>query len=149
MVGNVEPLQQNGRIALRRVPVLVSDNAFELAQTHTVAVGQRGLGIEPFAFFERAPQTRVAHDDRVEHAEAVKRELVLAQHAELGRCGHGALLRQDVAGEQAHERGLAGTVGAGQAVPAARGKGGRDFVEEHLRRKPHGDVLDSNHWMKT
>ena len=44
-----------------------------------------GLGVEPLALLERAPQALVAHDDRVDDAELVEGELVLAQDAQLRR----------------------------------------------------------------
>ena len=78
------------------------------------------LGVERSRSCERAPQPLVAHDDGVDDAEAVERELVLAQDAELGRTDDGALLRRQLAGQQLHEGRLAGAVRAGQAVAAAR-----------------------------
>ncbi len=115
LVGDVEPLQQNRRIALRGVAVLVADDALELAEAHAVLVGHRGLRIKHFALLERLPQAAVAHDDRVDDAEAIEGEMILAQHAELGRSDHRALLRRQLAREQLHERGLAGAIRARSA----------------------------------
>ena len=91
---NVEPLQQNRGVALGRVAVFVADDAFELAEAHAVRVGQRRLGVQPLAFFERLPEPVVAHDHGVDHANAIERELVLSQHAELAGTVDGAALRQ-------------------------------------------------------
>ncbi len=144
-VGNIQPLQQDSGIALRGVPVLLAYHSFELAQAHPVGVGQRGLGGETVTLFEGAPQPLVAHDDGVDHTEAVERELVLAQHTQLGRRGDGALLRWEVARQQVQERRLASSVRARQPVAPAGRERGRDFVEEQLRPEPHGDVVDRNH----
>ncbi len=53
LVGNVEPLQQHGGIALGAVAVLVADDALEFAEAHAVRVGHVGLGVEDFALLER------------------------------------------------------------------------------------------------
>ena len=119
LVRDVEALQQHRRVALRRVAVFFADDALELAEAHAVIVGQRRLGVEHFARLQRLPQPRVAHDHGVDDAELVERELILAEDAELVRPGDGAFLRQRLAGQQLHERRLAGAVGAGQAVAAA------------------------------
>ena len=109
---NVEPLQQDRRIALRAVAVLVADDALQLAEAHAVLVGHRRLGVEQLALLERVPQPGVAHDDRVDDAEGVERELVLTEHAELLGTDDRSLLRRLLAGEQLHEGGLAGAVRA-------------------------------------
>ena len=93
-VGDVEALQQNRRVALGRVAVLVADDALELAEAHAVVVGQVGS----WRRAARAPASAlhsalVAHDHRVDDAELVEGELILPQDAELGgrttvpRCG--------------------------------------------------------------
>ena len=129
-----------------RVAVLVADDALELAEAHAVLVGHVGaLLVEPLAFLERAPQALVAHDDRVDDAELVEGELVLAQHAELLRPRHRPLLRDQLAGQQLHERGLAGAVRTGQAVAATRRKRRGHVVEEHLRPVPHRHTSDCDH----
>ena len=46
-IGDVESLQQHGRIALGGVAVLLADDSFQLAQPHAVLVGHGGLGVGP------------------------------------------------------------------------------------------------------
>ena len=116
-VRNIEALQQDRGVAFGRIPVLFADDPFELAEPHAVVVGHVGLGIELLAFCEGRPQARVAHDHRVDDAELVECELILAQHAELGGAHDIALLRRKLTGQQLHERGFAGAVRTGQAVP--------------------------------
>ena len=137
LVGDVEALQQHRGIALGRVAVLFADDALELAEAHAGLVGHLGLRVQLVALGQRVPQPLVAHDDRVDDAKAVERVLILAQHAELGGPDDGALLGIELARQQLHEGRLAGAVGAGQAVPPARRKGGGDVLEEHLRAVPH------------
>ena len=91
--GNVQTVQQHGGVALGRVAAFFADNAFEFAEPHAVFVGQLGLCVKHLAFLQRLPQRLVAHDHRVDHAESVERELILAQNAELLRPRDGALLR--------------------------------------------------------
>ena len=82
IVRNVQPLEQNGRVALGRVPVLLADDALEFPEPHAVVVGHVEFGVEPLAFLERGPQPRVAHDDGVDDAEGVEGELVLLEDAQ-------------------------------------------------------------------
>ena len=119
-VGDVEAGEQDGGVALGRVPVVLADDAFELAEAHAVLVGQRRLGVEPIALLERRPQHGVAHDHRVDDAVRVEGELILAQDAEPRRPADAALLRLQVARQQLHEGRLAGAVRPGQAVAATR-----------------------------
>ena len=119
--GNVEAVEQDGGVGFGGVAVFVADDAFELAQAHAVVVGHFGLLVDAVALFEGGPERLVAHDDGVDDAIGVKGELVLAEHAELARADDGAFLRVELAGEDFHEGGLAGAVGAGESVAAAGG----------------------------
>ena len=47
-----------------------------------------------------------------------------------------------LAGQELHEGGLAGAVGAGQAVALARREGGRDFVKQNFGAVAHGYIAD-------
>ncbi len=118
-VGNVEPLQENGRVTFRRVSVLLADDALELAEAHAVLVADRGLLVQLLALLERRPEPGVAHDHRVDHAETIEDELILPQDAELGRPRDRALLRRKLAGQELQERRLARAVGSGQAIAPA------------------------------
>ena len=114
------PSSSTAASALGGVAVLVADDAFELAEAHAVCVGHLGLLVDAVALFKGGPQRLVAHDDGVDDAIGVEGELILAQHAELARAHDVALLRVELAGEDLHEGGLAGAVGPGEAVAAAR-----------------------------
>ncbi len=142
LVGNVEALQQNGGIALGGVSVFFADDAFEFAQLHAVFIGHVVLGVDGVAFLDGGPEALVAHDDGVEDRVGVEGELVLAEHAEFTRADDIAFLRLEFAAEQVHERGFAGAIGAGQAVPLARRKRRRDFVEQYFGAVAHRHIAD-------
>ena len=144
-VGDVEALQQDGGVGLGFVAVLVADDAFELAEAGAVFVGHLGLVVDDFALFEGGPEGFVAHDDGVDDAVGVEGVLVLGEDADLLGADDGALLGVDLAGEDLHEGGLAGAVGAGEAVAAASGEGDGDILEEELRAIAHGDIGDRDH----
>ena len=91
-VGDVEPLQQHGGIALGGVAVLFADDALELAEAHAVLIRHFGPRIQRVALGQGVPEPLVAHDDGVDDAIAVEGVLVLAEHAELPRADHGSAL---------------------------------------------------------
>jgi hypothetical protein len=128
--GDVEAVEEDGGVGFGGVAVLVADDAFELAEAHTVGVGEFGLLVDAVALFEGGPEGLVAHDDGVDDAIGVEGELILAEHAELAGADDGALLGVELAGEDLHEGGLAGAVGPGEAVAAAGDKGDADVLEE-------------------
>jgi len=59
----------------RFVPILVTDDAFELAEAHAFGVGHVCSSVELLALLERAPEAVIAHDDRIQDAELIEREL--------------------------------------------------------------------------
>ena len=142
LVGNIEALQQNRGVGFGGVAVFLADNAFQFAEFHAVRIGHLVLGIDDFAFFQSGPQAPVAHDDRVDHAILVEGKLILAQNAELPRADDGSLLRLKFAGQKLHEGGLAGAVGAGEAVALPRNKAGGNFVEQNFGAVAHGHIAD-------
>ena len=142
---DVEAVKQDGGVGLGGIAVFVADNAFEFAEAHAVLVGHLGLFVDAVALFKRGPQRRVAHDDGVDDAIVVKRELILAQDAELARAHDVALLRLQFAGKDLHECRLAGAVGAGEAVAAAGNEDDADVLEEHLGAVAHADIADTDH----
>ncbi len=120
LVRDVEALQQNRGVALGRVAVLFADDPLELAEAHAVFVGERGLARRAPRAPASACQSRALPMITVSMTRnCVEGELVLAQHAELVGPDDGAFLGQRLAGQQLHERGLAGAVRPGEAVPPA------------------------------
>ncbi len=138
LIGKVQSLQQQRGVGVGGVAVLFADDALQLAQPHAVVVGQLRLGIDDLALFHGGPQPLVAHDDRVDDAVGVEGKLVLAQHAELARLHHRALLRLQLAGQQLHKGGLTGTVRARQTVTLSRSKRRGHFFEQNFSAVAHG-----------
>src|SRR6185312_12879150 len=87
----------------------------------------------------------VAHHDGVDDAIGVEGELVLAENAHLFGADHVAFLRVKLAGEDLHEGGLAGSVGAGETVAAARDEGDGHVFKENFCAVAHAYVADRNH----
>ena len=56
LIGDIEPLQQDGRVGFGLVAVFVADDALQLAQARAVLVGQLRLVVKLLAFFQRRPQ---------------------------------------------------------------------------------------------
>jgi len=118
-----------------------------LIRAHAIGVGELivRLGVEGFAFLEGFPESGVAHDDRVNDAEFVEGELVLAQDADFLGTRDGAVGRILFAGQDLHERGFAGAVGAGDGIAAARHEGGGDVLKQDAGAEAHSDILNRDH----
>ncbi len=99
------------------------------------------LGVQGFAFLQGFPQATIAHDHGIDHAMLVESKLILAQDAEFFRPRDVTLGRFELAGEDLHERGFAGSVGAGDGVAAAGEKGSGDVLEQYSGAEPHRDVV--------
>ena len=104
-----------------------------------------GFLVDAVALFEGGPEGLVAHDDGVDDAIGVEGELILAEDAELAGADDGALLGVELAGEDLHEGGFAGAVGAGEAVAAAGDEADADVFKEDLGAVAHGDIADTEH----
>ena len=144
MGADVEAIEQNGGVGFGGVAALVADDAFEFAEAHAVFIGELVgiLGVKNVALLQRFPKGTIAHDHGVDHAAGVEGELILAQNAEFLRTGDGAFGGFDFAGEDLHERGLAGAVGAGDGVAAPREKRRGDVFEQDAGAVAHGDIID-------
>ena len=115
---HAQAVEQHGGVGLRGVAAFLADDAFELAQAHAILVGELVVrfGVERVAFFERPPERRVAHDDRVDDAKRVEGELILAQNAELLGARDRAFGRLQIAGQDLHQRRFSGAVGTGDGI---------------------------------
>ncbi len=141
---DTEAIEKNCSVGFGSVSVLFADDSFEFAETHAVLVGEFVVrfGVEGFAFLQRFPKPRVAHDDGVDHAIFVKRELVLAQNAEFFRPRDVTFGRFELAREDFHERGLAGAIRAGNGVAASGEKSTGNVLEQYSSAEPHSDVVN-------
>ena len=118
---DAEAREQLGRVGLGGVAVLLGDDALELAQPMAVLVGdvRAARGAASFSVHRR-PQPLVAHAARRRARAVLVAELVLPQDRRLLGRETRAGVGLEVAGEDLHERRLAGAVGAGEAVAACR-----------------------------
>src|SRR5690606_21727651 len=84
----------------------------------------------------------MAHDDSVDHAEFLERELILPQLTEtlVGLDGHVAAGGLQIPTQNFHERRLTAAVGADQAVTVAAAKFDGNVLKQGLGPKLHGDV---------
>src|SRR5712664_765413 len=144
---DAEAVEQNAGVGFAGVAALFADDAFEFAEAHTVGIGEllMRLGIERIAFLQGVPKDFVAHYDGVDYAKLVKGELILAKDTHLFGRGDGALGGFEFAGENLHECGLTGAVGAGDGVAAAGHKGASDVLKKDARAEAHGDVIGREH----
>ena len=144
-VRDIEPLQEDRRVAFGGISVFLADDALELAEAHAVRVGHVRAGVEHVAFLERLPEALVAHDHGVDDAELVEGIVVLAQDAQLRWPSDRSTLGRLFAGQQLHQGGLTRPVGPREPVTPARGERRGHVLEEHLRAEPHGHAADRNH----
>ena len=84
----------------------------------------------------------IGHDLPERHAVGKSSMLVHQCHAEPGHARHGPAGRHEVAGDQANERGLAGTVAADHGPAVARADGERDVTKDLGRAEIHPRVTD-------
>jgi len=139
-VGNIEPLQQNRSIRFGGVAVLFANDAFQLAELHSVFIRKFRLGMNPIALFHRGPQALVAHHHGIDDTVGVKGKLVLAQHAELLRTHDGPLLGIEFAGQKPHKRRLARAVRSGKTIALARREGRGHFFKQNFGAVAHGNI---------
>ncbi len=139
--------QQLAGARLRGVAVVLGELRLEVGRAHVVLFGRVGVGVDRVALGHRLPHLAVADHHHVEHAQVLEGELVLAQLAQsLVRVEHHvARARLEVAAEDLHERRLAGTVRADQAVAVAVAELDGDVLEQGLGPELHRDVGGGQH----
>ncbi len=139
--------QQFARARFGRVAVVLGELRFQFGRVHVVVVGGFRVRVDRVALGHRPPHFRVAHHHDVEHAHVFIRELILTQLTETNvRLEHHiACTLLEIAAQDLHERGLAATVRADQAVAVASAEFDRDVLEQGLRPELHGDVGSRQH----
>ena len=119
----------------------------QLAGQHAVLVGHLLLGVQGLFLLADVIEALVAHDDRVHDVVGVIGVLVLLQHghAGVGQNGHLAAGGVQVAGQNFQEGGLAGTVGADDAIAVAPQKLQVHMGEQGGAAVAEAQVGDSDH----
>ncbi len=139
--------QQFAGTRLGGVAVVLGELRLQFGGVHVVVFRRLRVGVDRVALAHAGPHLGVAHQHHVEHALVFVAELVLAQ------VGHAlVLVLGDVAGgrvkrtaEDLHQRGLAGAIGADQAVAVALAELGVDVFEEGLGPELLGDIGGDEH----
>ena len=141
------PSSKRSGVGFGGVAAFFADDALEFAETHAVGVGQFfvRLGVERVALFESFPECGVAHDDGVNHAKFIERKLVLPQDAHFFRARDRTLGGLEFAGQNFHERGFAGAIGAGNGVTAPGHEGAGHIFEKDPGAEAHRDIVDREH----
>ncbi len=133
------------------VTAVFGEHALEFRRPHVILVGGVGIGVDAIALLHRRPQLRMAAHDHVEHALILVAELVLIQlaepHPDLQHHVAGACL--EIAAQHLHERGLARTVRADQAVTIAVAELDRHLLEERLGAELNGDIGCGKHIVRS
>src|SRR5579872_784295 len=78
LVRNIEALQQNCGVSLGSVTVFFTDDAFQLAELHSIFISKFGLRMDSITLLHCRPQTLVAHHHSIDHPIRVESKLVLA-----------------------------------------------------------------------
>ena len=84
--GNLQPEQQFARTRLGGVAVVLGEMSLEIGRPHVIVVACLRICVDRIALRHRIPHFRVAHQNHVEYAEILERELILTQlaHAPTG-----------------------------------------------------------------
>ncbi len=134
--------QQLAGAGLGGVAVELGELDFQLGHRHAICLAHFRQGVDAVAFGLHRPEFLVAHDHRIDDAEVLVGELVLAQlaQAHVGFQHDLAGARLQVVAEDLHEGRLAATVGADQAVAVAVAELDGNVLEQRLGAELHGDI---------
>ena len=134
--------QQLAGAGLGGVAVELGELDFQLGHRHAICLAHFRQGVDAVALGLHRPEFLVAHDHRIDDAEVLVGELVLAQlaQAHVGFQHDLAGARLQVVAEDLHEGRLAATVGADQAVAVAVAELDGNVLEQRLGAELHGDI---------
>ena len=139
---DVQAFQQCGGIRFRGVAALIADNTFQFPDPHAIFVGPIvGMSVKLIALLQRVPERSVPHDHGVENAIGIERELVLTQDTDFLGPGYGAFRWFHLTGQDFHERGFTGAIGASDRVAPSGEEGGGYVFKENAGAEAHGNVV--------
>ena len=147
LVGKAQALNQAGDVALSLPAPHLGELRFQLRGLHAVLVGEILLFIEGILLLHDVVEVLVAHDDGIQHRVLIVLEVILLQDGHPFLPGNDDLSagRLQVSGENPEEGGLAGAIGADDAVAVAGGKFQIHVLEQRLAREVETDVVDCDH----
>ena len=146
--GDAQALENTGGVGLGFPAAHFREFGFQVGGAQAVLVGEVGLFVDGVLFLHDVIQVLVAHDDGVHDGVLVVGVLVLLQNGNtlFGVDMDGAVGGLQLAGEDAQEGGLAGTVGADDAVAVAGQELQVHVLEQPLAAKLHAEIVDSDHF---
>ena len=132
--GYSQTQQQLSGACFSGVPVQFRKMCLEVRRAYVIFLARIGIGVDGVPFVLRFPELCMPHQHDVEHALILVFELVLAKFSQSLALvyGHVAIGSLEVAAEDFHERGLAATVRADQAVAVAIAEFDRNVFKERL-----------------
>ena len=147
VIGEAKALDQAGDVALSLPAAHLGEFRLQLAGPDAVGVGEVLLLVQGVLLLHDVVEVLVAQDDGIQHGVGVVLEVVLLQNAHAVVLGdhHLAGGGLQIPGEDAQKGGLAGAVGADDAVAVAGDELEVHVLEERLAGEVQGDVVDSDH----
>ena len=147
LCADAQTLQQTGSIGFCLPAPQFGKFRFQVGSPQAILVGEVGLFVDGILFLHHFVQMLVAHDDGVQDGVFVVGVLVLLQNGyPLVRVnGDAAGGGVQISGENPQEGGLAGTVGADDAVAVAGQELQIHMLEQPLTAKLHTEVANCNH----
>ena len=144
---DAETAEKGGGVALGVPAFELGEFFLQFGGTDAVGFGEVLLGVKGIFFFHNVPQHGVALQHGVQHGAVVEFEVVLLQHAHAlaGALAHRAGGGCQLAAEDAHQCGLARTVGADYAVAVAGSELEVHILEERLFAELYCQIADCDH----
>ena len=145
--GEAQALDQAAHVALGLPAAHLGKLRLQLAGPDAVGVGEVLLLVQGVLLLHDVVEVLVAQDDGVQHRVGVVLEVVLLEDAHPVLLGdhHLAGGWLQVPGEDAQKGGLAGAVGADDAVAVAGDEFQVHVLEQGLPGEVQGDVVDCDH----
>ena len=139
---NADAEQQFAGARFRRVAVHFAIFDFQVGHFVAIFFAHLSEGVDTIALLLHFPQLAVAHDDRIQHGERFKGELILTQLTDaLVRVERNVAQRRfEIAAEDLHKGRFTAAVGADQTITVAAAKFNGDIFEQRLTAKLHGNV---------
>src|SRR5450830_1375653 len=116
--------------------------SFQIGGFHVVVVSGFRIGVNRIALDHRGPHLGMAHHHDIQHAHFFVGKLILAQLTQtfVGIQADIACRWFEIAAEDFHERRLAATIGADQAIAVAVAELDGNVFKQRLRAELHRDV---------
>ena len=147
IVGEAKALNEPGHVGFGLPAAHFGKFSLQLAGLHAVLVGEVLFFIEGVLLLHHIVKPLVAHHHRIQHGVGVILEVVLLQNGHPLFLGNNDLAGGglQIPGEDAEEGGLAGAVGADDAVAVAGNELQLHVLEQGLAAEVHAYIVDCDH----